>query len=283
MAVDPDLQRVAEDGIVRPTITVVTNARLDHTDVQGTDAREIAAGFPVRWGGTLVTADPVVASVLGPRVRATGGSVHLVDPASVGRDVLRRMAYLEHPANIAIALGVSGLLGIDRDTALRGLASAEPDPGVASVLDLPDARGDWTLVNLFAANDSESTLLALETTRDLFGIAEQPVALFTSRGDRAARSAEFAAALAANKERFSRLVVWGHRTGAMCRKTRARGFPPDRIVDAGSRPPEALTELLLDEMEGRSRVVVGMGNIVGLGQRWLTHLAGILEREGAAA
>ena len=45
MAVDPDLQRIAEERIVRPTITVLTNARLDHTDVQGSSVYEIARGF----------------------------------------------------------------------------------------------------------------------------------------------------------------------------------------------------------------------------------------------
>ena len=42
----------------------MTNARLDRTDVQGASPEQIAVRFPVRAGGTLVTADPIVATLL---------------------------------------------------------------------------------------------------------------------------------------------------------------------------------------------------------------------------
>ncbi|MFL5797901.1 MAG: poly-gamma-glutamate synthase PgsB [Actinomycetota bacterium] len=281
MAVDPDLQWVAENRIVQPTITVITNARLDHTDVQGSDPRAIAASFPMRWGGTMVTADPLVAAVHEPKARAAGGSVHLADEDSVGADELRRMGYLEHPANVALALEVARLLGISRPNALRGLEAAVPDPGVATVLDLTGERGPWTLVNLFAANDSESTFLALDTADRLFGLPGRPIILFVSRGDRSARSAEFATALAANQDRYSRVVVWGQKTRAMARRTRAAGVPAGVVVDAGTRPPEALTALLEGEMDG-ARTVVGVGNIIGPGQRWLSSLADGIDREAAS-
>ena len=85
MAVNPDLQWIAEHRILRPTVTVVTNARLDHTDVQGDSQEQIAARFPVRRGGTLVTADPVVATVLERRVRASGGAIHLAAGSPIDR------------------------------------------------------------------------------------------------------------------------------------------------------------------------------------------------------
>src|SRR5438552_18087345 len=155
MAVDPDLQVVAENAIVHPTLTVVTNARLDHTDAQGGTPGDIAKGFPVRAGGTLVTSDPLVADVHRAHLEAEGGSVHVAragrghaaDPAG--------MRYLEHPENLALALEVARLAGVASGAAARGLREAEPDPGVASVIDVPDPTGAWTLVNLFAANDPE--------------------------------------------------------------------------------------------------------------------------------
>jgi poly-gamma-glutamate synthase PgsB/CapB len=278
MAVDPELQWVSENRIVRPTLTVITNARLDHTDVQRGDPREIAAAFPVRWGGTVVTADPLVASMLQPRVRAMGGTVRLADPGSAEVAGAAGTSYLEHPENVALALEVAEVLGIPLSVAVRGLGATAPDPGVAMVIDVPDARGQWTLVNLFAANDSQSTFLALDTAREAFGLPGTPLVVFAARADRSARSVEFASALGERPDRFSKVIVWGERTGAMARRTRARGVPPERIVDAGSRSPEALTELLVEEMD-ETRVVVGVGNIVGYGQRWLSHLAERIERE----
>jgi hypothetical protein len=106
----------------------------------------------------------------------------------------------------------------------------------------------------------------------MFELPGEPLALFVSRGDRAARSAEFAAAFGRDPHRFSRIVVWGERTPAMARRMRSRGVPPGQILDAGSRSPDELTELLTSNMGG-NRTVVGVGNIVGPAQQWLAHLA----------
>jgi gamma-polyglutamate synthase len=273
MAVNPDLQWVAEHRILKPTITVVTNARLDHTDVQGTSPEQIAVRFPVRAGGTLVTADPIVATLLEGKVRATGGAIHLAD-RTLEPSVAAGMPYLEQPENVALALAVADLLGIPRAVALRGLHRCAPDPGVASVMDFEDDLGRWTLVNLFAANDPQSTFLALSSIEARFPDVRHPIVLFASRADRTARSAEFAAALVAEQDRFSQLVIWGEKTRAMARKARAGGLTAQRVVDAGSIEPEALTRLLVGRMDGR-RAVVGIGNIIGPAGRWLQHLEGM--------
>jgi len=281
MAVDPDLQRVAEERIVVPTITVVTNARLDHTDVQGASPEEIARAFAVRRRGTLVTSDPVVARIHGPRLRHGGGTVHLVSGLDVDATATPAMTYIEHPDNLAIALEVARIAGIPRDVALRGVSRAHADPGAACVIELAHPSGAWRLVNLFAANDPESTFAALEAIQAAFGDIERPVLLFAARNDRVARSSEFAAVLAHEHARFARVVVWGERTRAMLRKARRRGVPSSVIVDAGFRPPAALTELLLACMQA-DRTVVGVGNIIGPAQVLLDFLAETPTTDGDA-
>ncbi|HJP65044.1 MAG TPA: poly-gamma-glutamate synthase PgsB [Actinomycetota bacterium] len=281
MAVHPYLQRVAEERIVQPTITVITNARLDHTDVQGTTREEIAANFAVMPGGTLITADPLVWQVLGPRVLADDGAVHLasVGPDGAGEPSLD-MPYLEHPDNVAVALEVSDLLGVDRAVALSAMAQCAPDPGRASVVQLQHDAGPWRLVNLFAANDPDSTFEALDTVRGRLPDDQpggRPILLFAARSDRGARSADFASALADHREEFARMVIWGDGTRALARMARARGVPEELIVDAGAMDPEPLTRLLMDSLDGQ-RVVVGVGNIVGRTQDWLEHLAPRIER-----
>jgi poly-gamma-glutamate synthase PgsB/CapB len=279
MAVNPELQRVAEDRIVQPTITVITNARLDHTEVQGASRELIAAGFPVRSGGVLVTADPLVAHVLGPGVSSAGGTVRLSTSLdSLGRRRRRvTLPYLEHPDNVFIALEVADVLGIPRRTALRGMRRCRPDPGRASIVELNHWGGNWQLVNLFAANDPDSTFRALDELRPRLPGRGRPVVLFASRSDRAARSADFAAVLADNQEQFARVFIWGEGTRALARVARARGVASDVLVDAGSMNPESLTRMLVDSLDGQ-RVVVGIGNIVGHAQDWLEHIAPYVER-----
>ena len=271
MAVDPDLQALTERRIVQPTLTVITNARLDHTDVQGTTTPAIAAAFPVRPGGILVTADPLVESVLGPAVRQLGGAAHIAKPDESTPQLCRGMRYIEHLDNVALALEAAGLLGVRPDVAARGIRRASPDAGAACVMDLDGERGPWSLVDLFAANDPESTFRALETIEPLFGKPIRPVVLFASRRDRTARSAEFASALVEDQARFPTVVAWGERTRAVVRALRKRGLSAERVVDARSIPPPALTSLL-DRLMIGDRVVVGVGNIVGPAQAWLESL-----------
>ncbi len=285
MAVAPELQTVAERRIVRPVVTVVTNARLDHTDVQGEDRDGIARSFAVVPGGTLVTADPLVARMQEPRLLASGGRVILADAAD-GDGEVGRLPFLEHGENVALALAAAEAAGVPRDVARRALPSVQPDPGVATVYDLPSASGPWVLVNLFAANDPDSTLAAVESFSARFGLPARPLFLYASRRDRVARAAEFVAALAERPERFGSLVVWGERTRAVARRARLL-IPADRVVDAGSRSPEGLTDLLLATLTGgdgdAERTVIGVGNIIGPAHRWLEHLAQRVSADAALA
>jgi poly-gamma-glutamate synthase PgsB/CapB len=270
MAVHPDLQAVAERRIVQPTVTAITNARLDHTDVQGTSVEAIAAAFPVLPGGTLVTADPLVAVVHGPKVRRDGGVVRLASTAAITQSELRTLPFLEHAENVALALEVVRLVGVPRETALAGMRHTVPDPGVAAVIRLDDHSGSWWLVNLFAANDPQSTFRAMDAVDSIEGSHGPPILLFAARGDRGARSDSFASALSDNRDRFSEVVVWGERTRAIAARFR-KNLEPSRVVDAGRIAPPQLTQTLLHRMNG-CRVVVGIGNIIGPSQRWLSYL-----------
>jgi poly-gamma-glutamate synthase PgsB/CapB len=281
MAVDPALQRTAERSIVQPTITIVTNARLDHTDIQGANETDIARAFAVRPGGTLVTADPLVLRMQEPSLAASGGSAHLASGDDLDPLVLRHMSYLEHPDNVAVALEMARLLGIPFETAEAALTTADPDPGMASVLDVPDESGPWTLVNLFAANDPDSTFRALETVESVFGDVGRPVLVFASRRDRIARSVEFADSLVEHhRDRFSTLVVWGERTRVLANLALRRGMAPEDVLDAGDIPPDELTQLVVHEL-GSGRTAVGVGNIVGPAHRWLESLAARIEASEA--
>ena len=55
------------------------------------------------------------------------------DVAAVTDEEMEPFRYVEHRENVALALQVCLDLGIDRQTALRGMWKAPPDPGVMTI------------------------------------------------------------------------------------------------------------------------------------------------------
>jgi gamma-polyglutamate synthase len=268
MAVDPELQWTVEHRIIQPTITVITNGRPDHTEAQGSTVDEVVRSFPSPYADVVVTADEQVAEIFEKQTNGTA-TVHLVAKRDANPHLLQSMPYLEHRENLAIALKVADVLGVAPSVARRGMRRTVPDAGAAVVTEFHhDGAKPWKLVNLFAANDPESTLRALKRVNGRAG-ADLPIALLACRADRQARSAQFIPELAAQQHRFTELVIWGQKTRAVTRLAREHRI--ERLVDLGETPPEELTNVLVGRMNGH-RTVVGMGNILGPAQGWLDYL-----------
>ena len=98
------------------------------------------------------------------------------------------------------------LLGVDRETALRGMLKARPDVGMCG----PFEVGECLVINGFAANDLNSSRALFEKTVRERGLAGQPVwVLFNNRSDREFRLSEFAPLVRELSERGAQLRVIG--------------------------------------------------------------------------
>lgn len=193
MALEPENQTVYERQLVKSTIGVITNIRLDHLDVMGPELDDVAAALAltVPDNAHLVTVEGEFTAFLEAECRRRGSVLHIADAATVGSDELARFAYTSFAENVAIALKVCELAGVDRATALAGMVEAAPDPGVSPVVDVMVDGRLLHVVNAFAANDVESTLkmwedFAAPCRRD-YGAA---FVLVNNRGDRPQRVEE---------------------------------------------------------------------------------------------
>ena len=81
----------------------------------------------------------------------------VVDKDEVPESYLRKFPYLVFPDNVAIALGVAEAVGVDKETALRGMLNAPPDPGAVEIKYFNANRTRNVFVNAFAANEPQST------------------------------------------------------------------------------------------------------------------------------
>lgn len=217
MAVHPEIQRVAEDWFLRATHTVMTNVRQDHSDVMGNSLRGVAEtlALTVPQNGVLLLGPDLADTEERTVFLSAAGNRHstVVDIAD---DLAPEERELFPPtlfsANVATALAVCVCLGVERKTALLGMAKAVPDPGELKVLRAEAFGRKFWLVDAFAANDAASTLHIWRTCRthpELSGLVA--LGLCNSRADRGFRLDELSRDFAgpARSEGLADVLVLG--------------------------------------------------------------------------
>ena len=269
MALQPHLQWLSEARLIRATHGVVTNARPDHLDVMGPSEQDVAwalAGMTPP-GRCLYTAE---ADLLGPLLavaedRATeliavGGE----DIAAVTDEELGGFSYFEHAENVALALRICGDQGVERSVAIRGMWRAQPDPGVLRNYELDWFGRSIVFVNAFAANDPQSTERIWRMTIDRNPDATRRIAVFNLRSDRPERSISLGDA-AGRWPRADVYVLVGSGTYLFARSAAAAGIQAGALAFAEEQEVHEIFETILAECTGGRTLVVGMGNIGGVG------------------
>jgi len=274
MAVTPELQPVAELSLIRSTIGVITNCRADHLDVMGPTTDDVAWQLAQTCprAGPLFTAEAERAHLLERVARSRGSRVVATDAGSVSPAELAGFPYLEHAENVALALAVCGHLGIPRAAALAGMQRMTPDPGALRRYTVRSGDKTVEFVNAFAANDPDSTLLIwqrLELDRPVPGRLRMVLA--NCRPDRLQRSGQIAE-LVAKRIHADHVILSGAGTDLVAFQAARHGLDPGTIHNLGGRGAEDVYEHVLD-LVPESAVIVGIGNIVGLGEEIVLHFS----------
>lgn len=276
MSIGAETLAVESRRILRPGALALTNARLDHLDDMGRDKAAVAR--------TLASAVPEAADVFVPEEEARPEFEDAARRAGSRLRPVRRDEREEGPAGEALPLGefepnrrlalaVCDALGVDRETAERGMAAAAPDPGRLAVrvglFGRPPRRA--TCVSLFAANEPESSAAALAAVRARLRFEGRPLAaLLVLREDRGDRTLQWLRAAADGFfADFAAVVLAGPQARPALRRLRrdlGRRAPSGTAFAASpAASPEALMDLVMAETVGEP-VVVGLGNYVGLGE-----------------
>lgn len=274
MAVQPFLQSLSEFRLVRATHGVVTNARADHLEAMGPTETDVAWALAgtVPVGGTLFTAEQRQRAVFEAAARDRGSALVAVgeaEIAAVTAEELQRFSYVEHAENVALALTVCAALGVPRGTALAGMWSARPDPGVMTAHPLNFFGRRLVFVNGFAANDPESTERVWELALGRFGDMEKRLALFNCRADRPDRSRQLGEACVGWKPADHYLLM-GTGTYIFARAAAEAGLDERKIVFLEELPIAEIFERIV-ELSGASAMVMGMANIGGQGLDLVRH------------
>lgn len=246
MAVLPETQQALARQLVRPTITVITNATVDHVEELGATPQDTARGlaFSLHHGTALVTGEAYFA-----------GWTPLFSPDQGGLPpgYLDRFTFPVFEENIRLALAAAALAEVSREDALEGMAKARPDIGMAG----PFHVGNTVVVNSFAANDPTSTARGYEKAGELVRQGMPLKVVYNHRADRAYRLKGFVPFLQSLLADQPLLYAIGDNPKQACRYFRRRLSMACRPLD-----PARLVEPAFYEEE---QVVFCMGNIKGDG------------------
>ncbi|MEV0784007.1 poly-gamma-glutamate synthase PgsB [Streptomyces sp. NPDC050423] len=273
MAVMPALQEINQSKLIRSTIGVLCNVREDHLAEMGPTLDDVARSLcrSMPEGGICVTAEVERFAILQEEADARDCELIYADPETVSDAELRGFSWFTFKENVAIALKVAELLGVERETALKGMYDAPPDPGVLSVerYVTPDGK-KLRFANVFAANDPESTLMNVNQLLDLGAVHRPLNVVINCRPDRVERNGQMGEIIPDLQP--DKVFVIGHPA-----KSAIDAIPSEwrsRAVDLGGdrRDPEEFMRELLGGL-GPDSSLIAIGNIHGQGELLLEHLS----------
>lgn len=212
MAINPIYQKYLENKIMFSNIGVITNVREDHVDLLGETLPEIARSLcsTVPKNGHLVTAetDPELLEVMRQECEKRGTKLHAVGAMRIADKHMAQFRHFEYKANVAIALKVAQLTGVSRQTALKGMYKALPDPGAFVLKKMNRKTKTIHWANLFAINDRESFVFTTDALCAKVNATAKRAVILNNRHDRPERVAQFVD-IAVNNVKADYIITFG--------------------------------------------------------------------------
>ena len=282
MAVNPQYQWVAEQKMIQSTISVITNVRPDHLDEMGftlkDNARSLSNTIP--YNGIMVTVegdlnrdgklddmdqqiDDVFVDVSNKRNTTCYHASH----NNISSEFMGRFEYIEHIDNIALALKVCTLSGVDEKTALDGMIKTQPDPGATIIWRLNFSNTLNYFVNLLAANDPSSTYNIYKQLQHRIGDCDVCIFLNT-REDRLYRTNQLLN-LIFTTIKPSILIVRGDKLSSQFHDYKHE----NPSIKTHQLPNNVGVKELLSEFSNfQNHYIVAIGNMVGWGEKFVQDL-----------
>lgn len=261
MAVNPIFQWITERKFVRSTISVITNCRPDHLDQMGSTEQSIAMSLSntIPSGGVCYTAENKHFGLLEKVALKRQCKIHKVRPTDVTPEELARFRYIEHAENVQLALAVCAEAGVPREVAIKGMITANPDPGALKKYLIQDSAKTIHFYNVFAANDPDSTARVIDMVTGHLKNVEK-IIILNSRSDRLFRSHQLVDAV--NALDFSYLLLTGEIPDKVEAYAHSAGIPKNKVFALGEPLPEVIYQKVLELTRSEAHVL-GIGNMAG--------------------
>ncbi|MEN9923699.1 MAG: hypothetical protein RIS09_1213 [Actinomycetota bacterium] len=202
MAVSPLLTKILSHQMFQPTMVVITNALLDHLEEQGKTREEIAESLFLAVSSStkfVVTADPYPSNISVYERLSKENQVQLKlvssDEAIGVHD--EKLAH-QHPANIAMALSVGEILGLEKRQTLHGMEQTTVEPFDREFSRIQIQSKTFTFFDLGSINDTDSLPVNINAVLKSSSDRRILLAAVVHRWDRPFRALEFTENLSPN-------------------------------------------------------------------------------------
>lgn len=262
MAIMPELQKTTEHSMVKSTIGVITNVRPDHLGQMGDSLKEIAKSLSltIPRNATLFSTENRFLSIFKKRAEKQNTQLNPVALPSLTDKEMKGFPYVEHKENVSLALGVCNYLGINNETALKGMYKAEPDIGVLRIYKLEENGKTIEFVNAFSANDPKSLTLIWEKVKVR---PQKKIILVNTRRDRVIRSKQLGKVVAQKMKAYS-YIITGRYVRAFINSALKEGLDPEKINNMEGADVEGIYKFLTN-LTDENILVFAMGNFVNFG------------------
>lgn len=255
MAVDPVLQTLSQQKMVRADVGVITNVRLDHTDEMGATLPEICDSLcsMIPEGGTVFTADAAFYPQIAENAKKKKARAVLAQTKELPSQTI------DFDENVALALAVCKQLGVSGAEALQGMAHYCKDPYALSLHRLP---GGALLIGALSVNDPQSTEQVWQQLKQRHGLAQRRlVLLLNNRRDRGYRTAHML--LLAKRLQPDEVWLLGASQKAFAGRLKKERPVPVRCFASAAQ---------LDFAAGEDTVILAAGNIAAEGHRLMARV-----------
>ena len=268
MAVDPQYQWIAEHKMVQSHIGVLTNVRPDHLEEMGPTMKDITYSLSnsIPAKGKFLTVSSPYNKYLRHISKERDTTFYEVDTDEVTSDYLSKFPFLEHDENVALALKVCELAGVEKESAKAGMLKTSPDPGALVLWQLEFGNHQNEFVSAFAANDPESTLKIWNLVQER--LTKQSVCVFlNTRSDRRYRTKQLVTLV--NKYiKPDTFIIRGENFQVMVNQELKSSTAEVLIHPMKSTPDDLISEL----EKLNHTFIFGIGNMVGWGESFVSEL-----------
>lgn len=261
MALQPQYQRITELQMVKSTIGVITNVRLDHLDVMGPGLDDVGRALcgTIPKNSKIFTSEDRRLDMFEAVAKKRNTQIHQALASTISDDDMLGFTYIEHKENVSLALDICAELGVDREIALEEMKKTIPDEGVLTkvTVNYEDKRIDF--YNAFAANDPESSLMIWNSIVKHVDADEHLVILLNTRKDRQDRARQLIE-LIALKLNYSSVALIGDVVDLVVEMGIKQKIKREDIVPIGSKPTEDVFIDLCNASKKKT-TIVGIGNM----------------------